>query len=318
LFKRGAAQEMIIFIPNNHGLGHYHRLLNIANNLKSYTSKKIGFYLVDSFEAGLKNVFEKCNRNDLKSAEVIVIDSNDREFNQIELVDVNCETIIWITDLQINLSGKYSKIFAPFSSYSNNKIMNGLDYFVVQKYESSISQAPPKMVNTIGIYFGSVDETNNLFFILQKLDSLELFDRYNFNVMVGSRYEYRKYIDEYFYEGYPESIQFHDSNFHSIYEFLSLNDVFMGCCGNTSFEALHIGIPIINIVQNQLQFRNAQMLQVRHGMPNMGFYPNDKAISELFNEGIFEDLPFYSNLAKTIVDGRASDRISTSILEELK
>ena len=44
---------MIVFIPNNHGLGHYFRLLNIANRLKSYTNEIIGFYINDSFEDDL-------------------------------------------------------------------------------------------------------------------------------------------------------------------------------------------------------------------------------------------------------------------------
>ena len=100
--------------------------------------------------------------------------------------------------------------------------------------------------------------------------------------------------DEYFYKGYPKTVQLCKSNFESIYEFLNLNDVFIGCCGNTSFEALHAGLPIINIVQNHLQNRNAQILQKKYGFPNLGFYPTDDKILELFKGEIFHNLLFYS------------------------
>jgi len=78
---------MIIFIPNGHGVGHYFRLLNIANRLKSYTNEKIGFYI------------------------------NDMEYNHNVLSKVNYEKVIWITDLQYDLSGRYKKylpLFRPF------------------------------------------------------------------------------------------------------------------------------------------------------------------------------------------------------------
>ena len=136
--------------------------------------------------------------------------------------------------------------------------------------------------------------------------------------MIGTRYRYKNYIDEYFYKGYPKTVQLCKSNFESIYEFLNLNDVFIGCCGNTSFEALHAGLPIINIVQNHLQNRNAQILQKKYGFPNLGFYPTDDKILELFKGEIFHNLLFYSKLGKTIIDGKASDRISTLILEDMQ
>ena len=96
--------------------------------------------------------------------------------------------------------------------------------------------------------------------------------------MIGTRYRYKNYINEYFYKGYPKTVQICKSNFESIYEFLNLNDVFIGCCGNTSFEALHAGLPIINIVQNHLQNRNAQVLQEKYGFPNLGFYYADAKV----------------------------------------
>ena len=169
---------------------------------------------------------------------------------------------------------------------------------------------------SIGIYFGSIDETNNLFYVLHKLDKLGLIDNYRFNIMIGTRYRYKNYINEYFFKGYPSTVQVCKSNFQSIYDFLNMNDLFIGCCGNTSFEALHVGLPIINIVQNHLQNKNAGFLQEKYGFPNLGFYPTDDKILELFKGEIFHNLSFYSKLAKTIIDGKASDRISTSILED--
>ena len=308
---------MIIFIPSDHGKGHIFRSLNIANQLKSYTNEKIGFYINYSFEDNNKNQFLNCDDNDLKEARLIVIDSNDREFNRNALSKVNYENVIWITDLQEDLSGNYKKIFAPFSDYSNDRLISGLDYFVVQADETENHRKASKFVNSIGIYFGSVDETNNLFYVLHKLDKLGLIGSYNFNIMIGTRYKYENYIDEYFIKGYPSTIKTFKSNFKSIYDFLNLNDLFIGCCGNTSFEALHVGLPIINIVQNHLQNTNAGFLQKEYGFPNLGFYPSDNKILELFKSEIFNNLSFYSKLAKTVIDGKGSDRISTLILEEM-
>lgn len=307
---------MIVFIPQRHGLGHFCRLANIANSVRNKESgEEIFFFLEeDIINGGL--TFDRCNKDELRKAKKIIIDTNDKHFLNKVLNGVDNDRIIWITDLSNGIDADYYKIIAPFSKVKRGNICAGLEYFVVTDLGCSKNMKSVNVVSNIGIYFGSLDETNNLFFTLHKLERLGLLNKYNFNVLIGRNYPYKEFIDEYFERKCPKTINFYESTFESIYEYLLINDVLISCCNNSTFEALSVGIPVINIVQNRIQYENASYLEMEYGMPNLGFYPNDGKIKMVFTGEFFRNISKYSSIAKTIIDGKALQRISKIIMGE--
>ena len=303
---------MIVFIPESHGLGHYFRLLHIAEHIKSaYGRSDIAFV----FDAELANSmeFSLVEENDLSSAETVVVDSNNMSFVASVAKRVAGANIIWINDLnKLPEIGPFRKVIAPFAlGESTDEIQNGLNYFVVSKCKDKKSV---QEVKTIGIYFGSLDETNNLFFTLYRLNESDLLGRYHYNILIGNQYKYKPFIDEYFENGELDGTTFYYSNLNSIYDFLSLNDILISCCNNTSFESMYCGVPVVNVVQNRIQYENASLLDRMYEIPNLGFYPEKEAFVRTFKGEYIGRIDHYSDISKKIVDGGATERIASLII----
>lgn len=302
---------MIVFVPQSHGMGHFYRLTNIV---KRYSNKysNIFFLLNDNF-ASINIKLNLCSRDELKKANKVVIDSNDINFVREIIKNVHNNKVIWITDLRNNISYDFDKVIAPFYIGHNKKIFKGLEYIVVSDLKEFQHVKCINKVKNIGVYFGSLDETNNLFFILYKLYSLNLINKYKFNVLIGRNYKFRSFIDEFFYNQKMKNLKFYKSNLKSIYDFIRLNDVLITCCNNTTFEALYYGVPVINVVQNKIQYENAKRLEIKYGFPNLGFYPDNQKILNVFEGEFFANISNYSIIAKKIIDGKGSERIANLI-----
>lgn len=276
---------------------------------------KVCFCLEDGFD-NIEPPPDKCRLKDLSRCSLVIIDSNDLKYLE-KIKEYVCEDkTIWVTDLKNAPAAAFYKIIAPFSKKSSENILPGLDYFIVPQFDGTRKNI--NRVETIGVSFGSLDETNNLFFLLYKLDKLNLLDKYKYNILLGDGYKFKPFIDEYFNARIPDNIKFYQSNFRKIYDFLSLNDLLISCCNNTTFEALYLGLPVVSIVQNNLQYENAHYLETEFAMPNLGFYPSDDEINAIFKGNFMSDICSYSEKAKKIIDGDAVNRIGEIIRRKLQ
>ncbi len=307
---------MVALIPEDHGAGHFFRLSSLALKLKT---RKIPFGFYGS--EALKSLFPKgsvLSDDELKKVDWGIVDSNDISFVQRLTKKVSIKKTIWITDLQRTPKRAARTIIAPFTHDKAKNIFSGFEYFIVPNPGKSFRARSVRVVRNIGVAFGSLDETNNLFYFLYQIDQLDLWRDFRFNILIGRAYPYRRFIEEFFEGRKIKTLNFFESSFKSIYDFLRLNDVVVTCCNNTAFEALFCGVPVINIVQNHVQYENARRLQDAYGMPNLGFYPDTKAISKLFKGSFFNTIVKSSLKAKKIIDGKATERIVNIMKEGVK
>tara|TARA_B110000438_G_C15819232_1_gene653492 strand:- start:166 stop:993 length:828 start_codon:yes stop_codon:yes gene_type:complete len=248
----------------------------------------------------------------------IIIDSNDHMHINNSISNFPNSKVIIYTDLKDPIPIPNSYIFAPFcqnkpSPYS----FNGLDYYMVDKLNKR-SLSENLNLSNILVSFGSIDETNNLFFVINKIFELNLESRYNYHFLIGKDYLYKQYIDEYLSTRNDESLFFYSPSFDTIYDFFLLGDVLIGCCGLTTYEALHFGLPVVNIVQNDLQNSNAQFLKDEFGMPNLGYYPDDNSFYETMCNYLPKNFTILKNKASSIISGNGLDLVTKELLKILQ
>ena len=307
----------VLFVPHKHGFGHFNRTCPIYNKIKSLSSGLVKMFLTSDFVGDYPNI-ELHDVNDDFDYDFIFIDSNDTNHIRDTIDKFNNSNPVIYTDINEELFIQKSIIFAPFINKSVNKnIFSGLDYYIVSNNINTSSNKNYKLRN-YSISFGSIDETNNLFFVINKIFKLKLENAYQYHFLVGRDYPYKRYLDEYLEDKNTSNFHFYNSNFNAIYDFLKFGDAFIGCCGVTSYEALHFGLPIINIVQNELQYRNAQFLQDMYGMPNLGFYPDTDKFSDTFYKYMPQNFIKLQESSSDIISGSGLHNVVNQLTKIFK
>ncbi|WP_320171773.1 hypothetical protein [Maridesulfovibrio sp.] len=302
---------MFCFIPQDHGRGHLYRCQVVADILKE-NGFSTAFILEKSLvgETMRHPVIDAIPENG-----TMIIDTNDPGYLKRFLPMVEGLKTFWWTDLRDPELFQDVEIIAPFAVQKKAKDLHaGLELFIVPGLNGRAKRNVTH-VSTIGIFFGALDETNNLFFTIYRLEQASLLDKFEFNILIGSQFEFKSFIDEHFEGSVPENLHFHYSNFESIYDFIGMNDLLIACCNNTCFEALHMGVPVVNIVQNKVQLANADNLEKKSGFPNLGLYPDLSSVAGCFSDSFFKDIPRLSAVGKKLIDGHGATRVAQKLIQ---
>lgn len=251
---------LVLFYANGGehiGLGHIYRCLCLASYLDNYDivfasdDKKdlnIGHILVE--EAGfVLHKIQGCNALSSLKADILIVDSYEIEaefltyikffFKKLVIVDDEGALSFYDVDLIIN-PNPYAKNLS-YKTHKRTKTLFGTNLLRTE-FQGLQKITINKEVKNIILSLGGSDDTNLSYLIAKNLEAYLYKLDIKLHIVIGKAFKYKK-----------ELLKL--QNTHIIcYENAQMSKLMLACdlgicgCGQTSYELLSLGIPIITLI----------------------------------------------------------------------
>lgn len=239
------------------GLGHIARCLRLASCFKncevafaSDDKKELshGHTLVEN--AGW-TLYKIANHQALSNlhADILLVDSYEVEaefftfikafFRKVVYIDDECELKFYDMDLIINPNPYASTL--PYKLSASTKTLFGLS-FLRAEFMGGKKITINEKVKNIFLTLGGSDDTNLSYFIATKLKDYLIHHKSTLHIAIGKAFKYKK-----------ELLNLQNS-FIKCYENAPMAELMLNCdvgicaCGQTVYEFLTLGVPIISFV----------------------------------------------------------------------
>ena len=315
----------ILFLPNvneTSGAGHFFRCLSIAKALKNYSNC---FFNFESKEFFFKKIIKQ---NDMFFCKKKIIEYTDNEFStaiidnykikqtEINILKKKSNKIILINDFKNKLKDLDLVIYpSNFRSYKKKKVLSGVEYSIVRNDFNEAKYTLKKKVKNIILSFGYVDSKAVVLDILKYLIDMNLKTKYNFSIIIGSKFKQKKKLKELISKSSLSVDLIEDCT--NMLDVLLNTDLVIGSGGVSLLERSGLGVPSITFQvsenqKNQVNFFAKKQATIKFIHKKNSF----KKFKEIFSS-ITADYYLRRTLSKNskkIIDGNGLKKIASNIL----
>ncbi len=276
------------------GIGHITRCMHFIENLRK--SYHVVFFfkrnpLIKEFLASnnyftheldpdfiVEEEIEEILKN---SSELLILDVRDQNDDYYKKYNEKFNKVLRFDDSDKSIS-IYSDLYLNYNLYAEDIDFNlinkecelflGPDYYILnplfKKYKNYKKKIKKKAENIL-ITMGGGDPKN---LTIKIINAIVDKGSINLNIILGNLYENFEEIRD-LQKKFPKKISIY-TNISNMPEMMARNDLIICTGGNTSFEAVYMGIPGVLINQIHLQALNAKKFEERNIFMNGGLGEN--------------------------------------------
>ena len=319
-------QDMSIFILANGGekigMGHIMRTSVLAYELQKVfgityvvgDDKEFEEGAIKIKELGFHFIYEKDIMEHLTNDDILIIDRYDlneetysyyRKVVKLLIVfDDNNLLDFYDVDMILN-----QNLHAKTLAYKNNKhtkLLLGSKYVLLRDEFLKFKKVTLKSkLENILVTVGGSDNFNITSRILREIKASDI----KINVVIGIAFNNRKTLKEEF-KNYKDISFYENANMP---ELMRESDLVISACGGTIYELAYLGVPTIGLVIVDNQEQSGNYLEEN----NIVKISKIENLLKDLNKITFEDRKKYSEMMKSLVDGKGKYRIVESILSML-
>lgn len=317
-----------LFLPNvsnNSGAGHFFRCLSLAKILRKDFSCHFSFCSNESFFMDILSDLKIDYLSNEKVKDYIFKISifDTYKFSKSQINHINSRKFVMINDYKKEFLNIDLSIYPSLEdNKSNNKVLSGLKYSIVQNHfrNARNKYRMKKKVKYILLNFGFADKKKISIKVLEMLRKISKnLDKFKVGIIVGSLFNDRNKLTQVIAKC-SFDVELFDSPIN-IDEILLKSDLVIGAGGVGLLERACIGVPSITIYVSENQKGQTLLFSKNKATISLGYHELMSLKFLKLIESIFYDYRNRKELSRNsrkLIDGKGSLRICAELRKKIQ